>query len=364
MLIKGDNHLDKTAIAAILLVQLGDIGDVVLTFPTISALREAFPGARIVVCVREKARELISCCPEADGVIAVEKRRRGLLGELAYQHRFVRELRSHGFDLAVELRGADRGAIISRLSGAGIRIGRLADDKSLFRNSLYTHIVDPDGARERESYAVEQGLNILAPFGIGTKRKTPRLANPPEFQERLGRVMKEAGVPDDRPLVVIHAFSLWKYKEWRTEQWAALVDHIGANHQVTMVLTGAPDERPQAKKLQELAKTRTYNLAGMTSIGELAALMHKSVLYIGVDTGAMHIAAAAGTPTISIFGPSPAVVWAPRGDEHLVITKDMPCVPCRDKGCGRTEFSRCLHELEFAEIRDVVNDHLIRTLPG
>ena len=104
-----------------------------------------------------------------------------------------------------------------------------------------------------------------------------------------------------------------------------------------------------------------FNLAGKTSLGELAAVLKHCHLFIGGDSAGLHIAAAVGTPTISLFGPSSPVSWAPIGEEHEVICKNWECVPCRNKGCQNREWSRCLEELTLEEVQPVV-ERQIRSL--
>ncbi|RLB31511.1 MAG: hypothetical protein DRG87_02270, partial [Deltaproteobacteria bacterium] len=105
-----------------------------------------------------------------------------------------------------------------------------------------------------------------------------------------------------------------------------------------------------------------YNLAGKTTIGELAGVLKKCNLVIGIDSATIHIAAAVGTPTVSIYGPSAPVNWAPLGEQHLVIFKDLPCVPCRQKGCNHSGVSRCLQELEVGEVIEVLDKKISEIL--
>jgi heptosyltransferase-3 len=125
-----------------------------------------------------------------------------------------------------------------------------------------------------------------------------------------------------------------------------------------VVVTGSAAERSRAEALTDACRGKAVNLAGRTSIGELAALLSLCRLFVGVDTAALHIAAAVGTPTIGIFGPTSPVSWAPRGALHRIVTKDLPCVPCRQKGCFNQEASRCMDELSFEAVRPVLDCQL------
>ena len=102
----------------------------------------------------------------------------------------------------------------------------------------------------------------------------------------------------------------------------------------------------------------TYNLAGKTSIGTLAAVFKACKLFIGVDSAGVHIAAAVGLPTVCIFGPSSYIDWAPRGPQHRVVYKDFQCVPCYQKGCGGSGYSRCLEELNLEEVMPIVKSQI------
>jgi heptosyltransferase-3 len=356
MLVKGKTPLPRIK-GAILLIQLGDIGDVVLTMPTIKALRENFPENNITVCVREKARELIEDCPWVNGVISVEKQKRNLKEEFIWQKNFITALWKHPFDLVFELRTGTRGAIIAFFSGASNRIGRFAEDGRLWRNRVFTHLVWPQN--EIEEYVAEHSLNILAPFNLNTTNRSPFLFVPLHRKEKGCAILRNENIPIKKPIIALHPFSLWRYKEWKIDQCVRLIEHIGNTYPFAIIVTGAEEEHERAGELVAKSKIKVYNLAGKTTIGVLPAVLQACRLFIGVDTAALHIAAAVGTPTIGIFGPSSPINWAPRGDHHIVVSKDRPCVPCRQKGCQNSEISQCLEELTFAEIKEKVDQHIM-----
>jgi predicted lipopolysaccharide heptosyltransferase III len=355
MLVKGTNTLPKK-IQNILLVQLGDIGDVVLTTPTIRALCENFPDSRLVVAIRKKAEGLLEACPWISEEISIDNRKRPLGQEIRHQIHFFSKLRGYRFDLAIELRTGSRGAILSYLSGAQCRIGRYSDHKSLWRNRLFTHLVRPEN--EWTQYAAKHALNILAPFELSTKERSPTLLVSPEKKKRAAAILENEGVSSEKPLVAVQPFAFWKYKEWGTNHFIDLIDFIGAEYGFHIIITGSPDERERAEEIRKRSRANVFNLAGRTSIGELPGILKACDLLITGDTGPLHIAAAVGTPTISLFGPSSSLIWAPRGEIHHVIRKDWACVPCMEKGCQGSESSRCLDELTVQELKDVIIDRL------
>jgi len=336
----------------ILLIQLGDIGDVILTLPAIRALRENFPESRLVVCVREKAREIIEDCTWASEVVTVRKEQKPLKAAVLDQAHWMRELRAHRFDLAIDLRTGTRGAIIAGFSGAGTRIGRFAADGRLWRNRVFTHLVTPPD--ETFQYAAEHNLNILSPLGLNIRDRALQITIPCHRKQAATRLFSEEKIPRNRPLLAFHPFSLWKYKEWQVNACAELIDDVQLRYDVTVIITGSSEEHGRADQVVARCRTKPFNLAGKTSIGELAAVLSACRGFIGVDTAALHLAAAVGVPTLGIFGPSPTACWAPRGSRHTVVSKKMPCVPCRRKGCRNSEISQCLDELTLKDIHEAL----------
>ncbi|WP_028323115.1 putative lipopolysaccharide heptosyltransferase III [Desulfatirhabdium butyrativorans] len=332
---------------SVLLIQLGDIGDVVLTLPAVQALRSHYPKARIAVCVREKARDIMLDCPWLDEVFVVSKAPEGKaehpFEKLLRYTRWFRELRSRHFDVAIELRTGTRGAILAFLSGAPCRIARFAEDGGLWRNRLFHTLVDPPG--EMGQYAIEHNLNILRPLGIRVDQPELVFPLPDTRIDQAKRILENAGIPGGDEFVVFHPFSLWPFKEWTIPEGARLIDAIQERTSFHVVVTGAADERERADILTRTCKTAPLNLAGQTTIGELSGILKCARLFIGVDTAALHIAAAVGTPTIGLFGPSSPVSWAPRGPCHQVVSAGWLCMPCRNKGCDNSGQSRCMQTL-------------------
>lgn len=355
MLVKGKPALNEHN-GAVLLIQLGDIGDVVLTMPTLEALRRHFPDRKLTMCVREQAGDLVTDWPWADETLTIRKNSPKPSKWMAHQNRIFQTLVGNGYYLTIDLRTGTRGAILTALSMAHYRIGRFAEPITLWRNRIFTHLVKPEN--ESVQYAAQHNLNIIAPFGIGTSDIRPHLPITQSRNQRALQLLRETGVPQDRPLIAVHPFSLWKYKEWRTDTFIALIDGIKERYDVSVIITGAPEEAERVEAIVQTCKSKVVSLAGKTAIGDLAALLKRCDLLIGVDTAALHIAAAVGIPTVGIFGPSDPMTWAPRGTSHAVVTRKCACQPCREKGCQGSEFSRCLDELDSETVLSIVETML------
>ena len=359
MFIKGNNLILKD-IRSILLLQLGDIGDVVLSFPAIRALRENFPDAKLVVAVREKAAELIADCPWTTDVISINTKQRKWYQELAYQKDFFLRLWKYNFDLAVDLRADSRGAVLTLLSGARQRVGFHAQDGKLWRNRFYSHFPYVEGRPGQ--HMVEYYLNLVRACDLETENIWPELVIPEEKLSRAIALLNEENVPLDNPVIAIQPFSLWPYKEWDVNKYVDLIQRISDEYKLSIIITGSPDERKKAHTLVKKSERHVHNFAGKTTIGTLAALLKICRLFVGGDSAGIHIAAAVDTPTVSIFGPMSSDAWAPRGSRHRVVQKQLFCVPCHQKGCNGSGTSQCLEGLTVDEAMPAVKCQLDRIL--
>jgi predicted lipopolysaccharide heptosyltransferase III len=342
----------------ILLIQLGDIGDVVLSIPAFRAVRDHFPQAKIIVAVREKAKELMQHVPWVNGVMAINQDQRSLLYEISYQWTFFSMVRSCHFDLVFDFRTGTRGAILAFLSGAKERVG-FFDPEGFWRNRLFTRLYRLD--YHASMHVAAYYFSLLQAYGLTVAHEAPEMRVTPEMQKQATHILNKEGVPSEWPIIAIQPFSLWGYKEWSIHKYAQLIQWILSARCVSIVIMGSQHERERAKDLVDrCAGQKIFNLAGKTSLGELAALIQSCRLFIGSDSAGMHIAAAVGTPTVVIFGPSAPTSWAPAGDDHAVVQKDLSCVPCRQKGCDGSGVSRCLDELDVDEVWAVVQAQMIK----
>jgi len=355
MLIKGDNLL-PAGIRNILLIQLGDIGDVVLSFPAMRALRENFPQASLVVAVREKARELIEDCPWATDVISINKNKRRWYKEIFYQKAFFDQVRKYHFDIAIDLRTEARGGILAFLSGARLRMGYFTKNEKFWRKRVYTHLHRPEAIPDRHMAELYQ--SALKDFNIKTEKIWPEHHVPMEKQQFVADLFIKEKIPLDQPIIAVQPFSLWQYKEWGRDKYIQLINWIDMEYKLPIIITGSPDERTRAEEITKMCGQNVYNIAGKTSIGMFTAVLKNCDLFIGGDSSGMHISAAVGTPTVSIFGPASTDAWAPRGEQHRIVHKNLSCVPCNLKGCQGNGISRCLEELTVDEVIPVVKKQI------
>lgn len=337
----------------ILLIQLGDLGDLVVSFPCIRALKETYPEASVYVAVHQKAAELIDLCPWASGAIIVEERPgEGMGRKIKRQFDFITHLRSHNFDMAIDLRAGDRGAILAFLSGAGKRYTAYYG-WNLLRSLFFTRQIKLHALTS--PHMVDFNLDILSAFNIATGQKNPEAVVPAEKRQQLRALLLKEGVPRQSSIVAIQPFSLWPYKEWGDQKFIELIAWIRAEFDLPVIVTGSLQEQARAGRIVEGCNGQVYNFAGKTSLAMFAALLEACRLMIGVDSSGAHIAAAVGTPTVTIYGPASPQTWAPRGPKNRIVQKGWSCVPCNRTGCEGSKECRCLKELEVSEVKQVVD---------
>ncbi len=342
----------------VLLIQLGDIGDVVMTTPTIRAVKETLPGALLSVLVRGGYGSLLRCDPCIAAVHEASKGRGAVAGGAA-NIRLVRRLRRARYDLAIDLRTGDRGAILAFLSGARGKVGRYEAGKPFWRNRIYdTLVVDPPTAPPPVHPGADQSLRVVRELGIDTRDSRPRLHLCGADLALARGLLEREGAAAHAGFVTVNPFSRWKYKEWGYGNWVEVLDRLWAERGLPAAVIGAREEAAAAGAIVSKCAGPAFNLAGKTSLGELAALLSLSRLHAGVDSAAPHIAAAVGTPTVTIFGPTDWRAWTVPDATHRVVTPDDACAPCHRKGCDDTERSRCLEALPAGTVVAAIGDVL------
>ncbi len=348
----------------ILVIQLGDIGDVVWATPTLWAVKETYPQANVSVLLRDGFGCLLEADPSIYKIFEVKSTQGNLLLDVVDQVRLIKKLRQERFDLVFDLRSGDRGAIMARLTGAAIRGSLYYAAVPFWRNWLFTHLlIGLPTPKERILGAAEQSLLIVRGFGITGKTSVPKLWVSDQVMVRVYELLAECDMkhavsdPSNR-WITVNPFSRWPYKEWAEDKWVSIINWLWHEFHIAAAIVGNKGEAARAVELVNKCNGTVYNLAGKTTLAELAGALSMSSFHLGVDSAAPHIAAAVGTPTLTIYGPSDWRDWAPVGDKHRVVVSNMDCVPCYKKGCNGSERSICLQTLEVKTVQDVIREML------
>jgi ADP-heptose:LPS heptosyltransferase len=330
----------------ILVIQLGDIGDVVLATASFQALKDHLPDSRVYALVRKGCGALLAADPTLSGIFE-SRRGGGKLSDIGKENlALARGLRSERFDLVIDLRTGDRSAILALLARGTEKVA-FAGDGAFWRRFVFTRLLDRLVAAPPPAHpGADQSLRILRAAGLAVKPFLPRLHVPGETDAAAAEILSAAGISRGTRFVTINPFSRWKYKEWGYDRWAVVIAALGERHGLPSVLVGSAEESGEAAGILKKAGGAGRSIAGKTSLGELAAVLGRSALHMGVDSAAPHIAAALGTPTVTIFGPSDWRAWTIPDATHRVVCPDDPCVPCHKKGCDHSEVSLCLDKME------------------
>jgi heptosyltransferase-2 len=320
----------------ILVVRLDRIGDLALSLPAIGALRERFPNAFISVMTRPATAELIQGHPWIDEVIPYFYEKGGRHHGLKGNFRFLKEIIRHRFDVAFILRPAPRAHWICFFAGIPYRIGLAARISSIFLTKKI-----PDERALGLKHESEYSLDVIRAFGIGpvTAKKPflPVLPNQPF---------------DFPPTIAFHPGASCPSKRWPKERFALLGKQILAETPFRVAIVGGKEEASLGEYLKKELGEKALDLTGKLGLRELGSFLKKCRVLVSNDSGPVHIAAAVGTPTLTIFGRNQAGLsatrWKAIGAGHRVIQKDVGCVVCLAHRCT-IEFE-CLKAVEVQEV--------------
>ena len=296
----------------ILVFSFSFIGDAVLSTAVIQPLRRHFPDAHITFLVGPRASELLATEPNIDAVIIYDNRgeHAGWRGRL----RLIKTLRLDKFDIVVNLRDS----LTARCIGAE-HWGMMQGDSN--------------------RHAVTRYLEVLQRHDIDTANAHPHLQLTEDEQTLAHCFLTEAGITSDRLLIGIHPGGNWVYKLWDAKNYAQFANVLSKEQKVSILLFAGPNERKRQAQVAKLMDVPPI-LVKTENLRHLAALISACDVYIGNDTGPMHIASAVDTPVVALFGSTNHIRSGPYGDKHTVVQSGMdlgcnPCHPGRNPGrCG------------------------------
>jgi len=341
--------IPKERLRRVLVVKLSSIGDVIHALPTVAALRRGFPESFLAWMVEEEAAGIVTGNPHVDETIVLPRRRwRKELGERSRRRKvlqemwqFLKTLRAREFDLVVDLQGLFKSAIPVLLSGAPYRVG-FSRGRELSPLFLTDRIEVDNGAM----HSVDRYLEIPRYLGVPAGGKDFTIAITEKEEGAVTRLLAGNGSFSGGIRVVLNAPARWESKRWPPENFARLGDRLARELKVQVILTGGTTDRPLVEGIASRMATRPLMLAGKTSLKELGALLKRVALVISCDSGPLHLAAAMGTPTLALFGPTDPMRTGPYGEGHRILQAKLDCTPCFRRRCS---LNRCLSEITVEE---------------
>ncbi len=326
----------------ILIIKLRYIGDVLLATPTVHAIKAARPDVRVTMMVNRGTEEILSGNPDLDEIMVLDK------GSLAAQSRLIAGLRARQFDTVIDLTDGDRSAFLTWISGAPVRIG--FNDEHRWRGRYYTEVVQPvPGVRHR----IDRDLETLKPLSIQAGSKDPQLWLAPEEADSADQLLDQLDVQRSQPIVILQPGARYWFKAWPPERFAELADRLTPQYGCQVLIGGSDQDIDLAQQIQQMAKSKPIIMTGRTTIKQFAAITKKSALFVGSDSGAMHIASAVGTPVVALFGPSNPREWGPRGGPLEVLYKELDCRSCFHPTCTKGE-ENCMRLIAVEEVMSAV----------
>ncbi len=342
----------------ILIVKLSSIGDVVHSLPFLSTIKEQFPHAQVDWLVEEAAFPILKGHSAIDRIIVSNRKSwqkkvfkgLGCISVFKEGAQLVKEIRARHYDLVVDLQGLFRSGFLVGLSRGDRKIGMVGarEGGGFFLNEKPVPV-------DYEQHAVDRYLEVAEYLGCNI---TERVGNIPVLDTDKtiidGRINHNG--TEKQPLIAINPMARWKTKLWQKESFSDLADRLCSELSCRIVFTGSGQDRAIIDDISDRMEHRPINLAGQTSLKELAYLYSVCNALVTTDTGPMHIAAAMGCRVIALFGPTDPLRTGPYGNKHEVIRSDIDCSPCFKKDCERMT---CMKHISvkncFETIRDVLS---------
>ncbi len=290
----------------ILFITLSNIGDVILTLPVLSALKDNFPGAVIDVVIGPRPEQVFKKDPKVRRIFVYDKRAR-----LKDKMEFVKKLRVEKYDLAIDMKTS----LLPVLIGAKNRSSLFFGNKAGIKHKRLIH------------------LDSLRPFGI-IYREQKNIYIDEGSRNKIEKVLQDNGVRHSDILIGVSPGSKSHLKQWRKEGFIDVIRGILKNPRHKVILIGDINDIGLSKEISGAVKQPgLIDLTGKTSLNELFALIEKFNLLLTCDSAGMHIASDLGVKVVAIFGPTDPSEYGPRGDKDIVIRKNLKCSPCKKALC-------------------------------
>jgi heptosyltransferase-1 len=327
----------------ILIVRLGALGDIVHTIPAAAALRRAYPTARLDWLVEARHREMVDLVRVLDGVGTLEAPTVG--GWV----RVVRDLRATPYDVALDFQGLMKSAVLARASGAqrviGFSIWHLREKSA---RPFYSEVDE----RAAEHHVVHKNLHLLHTLGVESStiefplRTTESLA-----VDDVRRELRDA------PFALVNPGAAWPNKRWPPDRFGAVTSFLRDVRGLRSLVLWGPGEAPLAHAVVE-ASNGAAILAPPTGVRDLLELSRAAALMVSGDTGPLHIAAAAGTPIVAVFGPTDPRRNGPFAPEDLMISRYEGCSCHYRRRCRSATW--CLADVSVTEVTAAIQQRLSR----
>lgn len=345
-------EIDK--IRKICIFELGLIGDSVVTIPAMRALRKSFPDAHIIRIVNTSVRGLFDGCPFVDEIVEYDKngKENSIVGKIRFLHKIRKKkcdmlINFHIPNVTRNCRIYFRDNFFSFLTGAKVRVGYCTKGDGFF----LTHKIFAKSVSNE--YIVDAILKLLGLLKIYNPNKDYEIWITGKNEKSIDRILKRKKLKGEFN-IGLHPCSKYSANLWKERNFAELADILAKRYRANIIFTGTRKDNSVIEKIVSYMRENAFSFADKISIGEFVALCKNLSLFVCVNTGSMHLAVAAGIPTIALFsGRDRKGEWEPREDNFFVVRKDVDCSPCFKEFC---DHHLCMETITVKDVLDVVKE--------
>ena len=333
----------------ILVVKLSAIGDVIHALPVSYAIKETFPDAKLTWVVEPPALELLKMNPCVDRIILFQKKEfKTFTGFAKKFFPFKHELQEEQYDAVLDLQGLFKSAAIAFFANSNIKLGICN------MREMSGRVSRPVIGKHSRGHIVDRYLDTARAIGCKVKEVVFPLEIPEAEAAKAQEIMERAGARPENPYVVFAVGANWPNKRWPVDSFALLNDWI-YDMKVVPIMTGSgPVDEQRAQEIEAMIEVPPINLVGKTNWPQLAHIIKNSRLVVGGDTGAVHLAAALGTRTVMLMGPTDANRNGPYGQTENAIEVDRLCKGCWKRACPKGD--DCLSKITVNQVEQKIVD--------
>ena len=316
----------------VLIIGLSCLGDMLLLTPAIRAIRERYREANFSILVGPRAKEAMINNPWFSEVIIWDKK-----SPLSARLNLIKNLKAKHFDLIVDFRNS----LLPFFIGAKKKI-------TFFGKELFS--------RKDNIHEAERRLKMLPSSFPIPEDKGLFFYISEEDRSSIQKILKNYGIGPEERLITLNPGANWEQKRWKKEGFAEVGDKLAKEYKVRVIIIGGKKEEGLAEEVKGLMKEKAVNLAGKTTLGELAALLEKSWLFITNDTGPMHLASAVKCATVAIYGPGNWYRYGPYENRYKIVKSGLRCSPCNVTRCKRDFL--CMRLIAVSKVLEAVKELL------